>query len=249
MTRPGNHHCYVDAVTTYVATHVVRAHESRGGEASSWFRTGAPSDELNAVLRLGGDLPREIERLRDLFDGAPASWHFWREIDPPEVPELLAQQNLALFETEPLMVFADTDTVAHQLLDPRELARIEEVTDETGLAEWAALWSGAAGAKALVAGLCQGLELASTRYLLWREHGEVLGCAAVVTSASGASIEHIVTRSDHRGRGIGTALTQRALELALDADPDRVILTASPDGEQIYRRLGFVTVGHVDRYG
>ncbi|WP_280300578.1 GNAT family N-acetyltransferase [Nocardia neocaledoniensis] len=248
MIRPDILHCCADAVTTYVATHLVRARESSAGKASSWFRTGAPSDELNAVLRLGGDLPSEIERMRNHFDDVPTCWHFWREIDPPELPELLASQNLALFESEPLMVFAGGDSTAHPVIDRRTLARIEEVSDETRLAEWAALWSGADGTADLVAGLRQGWELGSTRYLLWREQGEVLGCAAVVTSSAGASIEHIVTRADHRGRGIGTALTQRALELALDTDPARVVLTASPDGAGIYRRLGFVTVGHVDRY-
>ncbi|UGT55680.1 GNAT family N-acetyltransferase [Nocardia asteroides] len=248
MIRPDIRHRCVDAVTTYVATHLVRARESGTGEGSSWFRTGAPSDELNAVLRLGGELHREIERMRDHFDGVPTCWHFWREIDPPDLPELLARQNLTLFETEPLMVFADGDSTSPQAVDRRALTRIEEVSDEIGLAEWAALWSGADARAALVAGLRQGRELGSTRYLLWREQGEVLGCAAVVTSAAGASIEHIVTRADHRGRGIGTVLTQRALELALDSDPVRVVLTASPAGEGIYRRLGFVTVGHVDRY-
>ncbi|QLY28000.1 GNAT family N-acetyltransferase [Nocardia huaxiensis] len=247
MTPSGNRQRYVEAVNTYVATHLVRADESsREGDASSWFRTGGPSDELNGVLRLGGDLPYEIARLRDLFDGVPASWHVWREIDPPEIAELLARHGLAVFETEPLMVF--TDKGSHLALGQGELARIEEVSDESGLAQWAALWSGVPGAAALAAGLRQAMRLGSTRYLVWREHGAVLGCAAVVTSAAGASIEHIVTRADRRGRGIGTALTQRALELALESGSDHVVLTASPDGEHIYRRLGFVTVGHVDRY-
>ncbi|WP_169815622.1 GNAT family N-acetyltransferase [Nocardia inohanensis] len=221
----------------------MRAYETGDGDASCWFRTGAPSDELNGVLRLRGDLPGEIERLRGLLDGVPASWHVWRESDPPELPELLARYGLARFESEPLMVFS-----GGAALGPPEFARIEEVTDETGLVQWASLWSGTPGAEALAAGLRQGLQLASVRYLVWRERGAILGCAAVVTSAAGASIEHIVTRADQRGRGIGTALTRRALDLALESGTDRVVLTASPDGEQIYRRLGFVTVGHVDRY-
>lgn len=246
MTAPGNRQLHADAVTAYIATHLVRAHESGGGEGSSWFRTGAPSDELNAVLRLGGDLPAEIERLRDLFGDIPASWHFWRDIDSPEIPSLLTQSGLALFETEPLMLFTGAGESAHHDLEQHELARIEEVTDDVGLAQWAALWSDSTDTDALVAGLRQGL--ASTRYLVWRDHGEVVGCAAVVTSPAGASIEHVVTRADHRGQGIGTALTRRALGLALDSGTDRVILTASPDGERIYERLGFVTVGHVDRY-
>lgn len=248
MTSPGNRQRYLDAVTTYIATHLVRAQESGTDDTSSWFRTGAPTDELNGVLRLGGDLPLEMRRLRDLFDETPSSWHFWPEIDPPEIPELLTRNGLAHFETEPLMVHTGNDETTPPELHRSELAQIEEVTDEPGLAQWAAVWSGIPDSHALVPGLCQGMELASTRYLLWREHSETLGCAAVVTSTAGSSIEHIVTQADHRGRGIGTALTQRALALALESGTSRVILTASPDGESIYRRLGFVTVGRVDRY-
>lgn len=235
-----------DAVTTFVATHVVRANRSSNGALSSWFYTGAPSEELNGVLRLGGAAPHEIEQLRKLFDGVPACWHFWPDIDAPEIPGLLRRRGLELFETEPLMVLADANQVAYRELGQPE--RIEYVTGAAGLTEWAGLWSGATDTNGLVTGLRQGMDRASTRYLLWREHDEVLGCAAVVSSGVGASLEHIVTRADHRGRGIGTALTRRALALALEAGARRVVLTASPDGEGIYRRLGFVTVGHVERY-
>ncbi|WP_157163566.1 MULTISPECIES: GNAT family N-acetyltransferase [Nocardia] len=235
-----------EAVTTFVATHVVRANRSSGGTLSSWFRTGAPSEELNGVLRVGDASPHEIERLRTLVDGVPASWHFWRDVDSPEIPHLLRRKGLALFETEPLMMLADPDRITHG--EREEPERIEAVTDDGGLAEWAGLWSGATDTAALVAGLRQGVERGSTRYVLWREGGEVLGCAAVVSCAAGASLEHIVTRADRRGQGIGSALTRHALILALEAGARRVVLTASPDGEGIYRRLGFVTVGYVERY-
>lgn len=235
-----------EAVTTCAATHVVRANRSSGATPSSWFRTGAPSAELNGVLRIGDASPHEIERLRTLVDGVPASWHFWRDVDSPEIPGLLRRTGLALFETEPLMMLAEPGRVVNgERVEPE---RIETVTDEGGLAEWAGLWSGATDVAALVAGLRQGMDRGSTRYRLWREGGEALGCAAVVTSAAGASLEHIVTRADRRGQGIGSALTRHALVLALEAGARRVVLTASPDGEGIYRRLGFVTVGHVERY-
>lgn len=241
----GNHRCH-EAVTTFVATHLARANRSSGGAPSSWLYTGAPSEELNGVLRLGGAIPHEIEQLRTLFDGVPACWHFWPDVDAPEIPELLRRQGLELFETEPLMMLADPDRVAHRRLERPE--PIEDVTDDARLAEWARLWSGATDVDDLVTGLRQGMDGGSTRYLLWREGGEVLGCAAVVTCAQGASLEHIVTRADHRGEGIGTALTRHALAPTLEAGARQVVLTASPDGEGIYRRLGFVTVGHVERY-
>ncbi|MCC3313058.1 GNAT family N-acetyltransferase [Nocardia africana] len=224
----------------------MRANRWSGGARSSWFHTGAPSEELNGVLRLSGAIPHEIEQLRTLFDGVPACWHFWPDVDAPEIPELLRRRGLERFETEPLMMLADPDRGVRRGLGRPE--PIEDVADDRGLAEWARVWSGAIDVDDLVTGLRQGMDRGSTRYLLWREGGEVLGCAAVVTCAAGASLEHIVTRADHRGEGIGTALTRHALALALDSGARRVVLTASPDGEGIYRRLGFVTVGHVERY-
>ncbi|PPJ38655.1 hypothetical protein C5E45_07025 [Nocardia nova] len=86
----GNRRCH-EAVTTSVATHLVRANRSSGGAPSSWFRTGPPSEELNGVLRAGSAIPHEIEQLRALFDGVPACWHFWPNVDSPEIPELLHQ--------------------------------------------------------------------------------------------------------------------------------------------------------------
>lgn len=241
----GNRRCH-EAVTTFVATHLVRASRSSDGTPSSWFHTGAPSEELNGVLRVGAAIPHEIEQLRTLFDGVPASWHFWPDVDSPEIPELLRRRGLELFETEPLMMLADPDRAAY--LERGRPEPIEDVAGDAGLAEWARLWSGVTDVDDLVTGLREGMDRRSTRYLLWRDGGEVLGCAAVVTCAAGASLEHIVTRADHRGEGIGTALTRYALALALAAGARRVVLTASPDGEGIYRRLGFDTVGHVERY-
>ncbi|NKY85300.1 GNAT family N-acetyltransferase [Nocardia veterana] len=247
VTRQPNHRrrCHA-AVTTYIATHLARAHRYGPGPSSSWFRTGAPSEELNGVLRLNRADATEAERLRQLFGDVPACWHVWRDIDPPEIPRLLRHQGLEPFEIEPLMEFGGPGRAVDA--ERGHPGRIEEVADDTGLAEWAAVWSGAQNFAALVPGLREGMDRASTRYLLWREDGEALGCAAVVICSAGASLEHIVTRADHRGRGIGTALTRHALRLALAAGARRVVLTASADGEGIYRRLGFDTVGYVERY-
>jgi ribosomal protein S18 acetylase RimI-like enzyme len=50
-----------------------------------------------------------------------------------------------------------------------------------------------------------------------------------------------------RRKGIGTALTVAALRV-IAARVGTAVLTSSPDGLRIYRRLGFQQVGTVRRY-
>ncbi len=64
---------------------------------------------------------------------------------------------------------------------------------------------------------------------------------ALVLATGGAGA--LYQRHDNPQGMLGEGYT-----LALEAGARRVVLTASPDGEGIYRRLGFVTVGHVERY-
>ena len=52
----------------------------------------------------------------------------------------------------------------------------------------------------------------------------------------------------HRGRGIGTALTSAVLAAGRDAGASIAVLTASPDGAGIYRRLGFAEQRVVRRF-
>lgn len=47
-----------------------------------------------------------------------------------------------------------------------------------------------------------------------------------------------------RGRGIGTALTLAAMQAAQEAGALGIGLNATPDGERVYRKLGFRTTGH-----
>ena len=53
-------------------------------------------------------------------------------------------------------------------------------------------------------------------------------------------LANLVTHPDHRGRGYGTALARDLVEWARSIGADRVDLSATPEGQRIYDRSGFV---------
>jgi ribosomal protein S18 acetylase RimI-like enzyme len=65
-------------------------------------------------------------------------------------------------------------------------------------------------------------------------------------------IEDVIVDSEARGQGVGTALTEKALELAGEAGARTVELTSRPSREaanRLYQRLGFEQRDtHVYRY-
>jgi ribosomal protein S18 acetylase RimI-like enzyme len=77
-------------------------------------------------------------------------------------------------------------------------------------------------------------------------HGPVVGMLSLVTfripTGVRAWIEDAVVDTSERGRGIGEALTQAALELAAARGAKTVDLTSRPSREaanRLYRRMGF----------
>jgi ribosomal protein S18 acetylase RimI-like enzyme len=69
----------------------------------------------------------------------------------------------------------------------------------------------------------------------------IVGSVTVHLDPTAAIVGAAVLPS-HRRRGIGSALTSAALALAGRHGADLAWLQASPDGEPLYRRLGFVEV-------
>lgn len=53
-------------------------------------------------------------------------------------------------------------------------------------------------------------------------------------------LANVVTLPDCRGRGFGTAMVRDVIAWARSIDADRVDLSATPDGQRVYERLGFV---------
>lgn len=85
---------------------------------------------------------------------------------------------------------------------------------------------------------------------VWEEDGEIVGNLslrrALPTSTKGRLIGNVVVRPDYRGRGIGRALMEAALDEARRQGAHWVGLEVRADNEVacgLYRKLGFRTVG------
>ena len=52
-------------------------------------------------------------------------------------------------------------------------------------------------------------------------------------------LANVVTLREHRGHGYGTTLVLDVIDWARSIDADRVDLSATPEGQRIYERLGF----------
>ncbi|MCU1455245.1 MAG: acetyltransferase [Acidimicrobiales bacterium] len=71
--------------------------------------------------------------------------------------------------------------------------------------------------------------------------GEPVATAGVFVSDGIAGVYNVATRSEHRGRGFGAALTWTAAHAGRALGHTRSVLQASKQGEPVYRRMGYAT--------
>jgi GNAT superfamily N-acetyltransferase len=69
--------------------------------------------------------------------------------------------------------------------------------------------------------------------------GEPVAFAQVERVGSGAEISQVYVAPDHRGEGLGTALTRAAIEAAGDAPETWIIADDEGRPKHLYARLGF----------
>lgn len=77
------------------------------------------------------------------------------------------------------------------------------------------------------------------------DHGACVGTAGSRVVDASALVAAVATVPEYRRRGLGTAMTCRALEAAREDGALDAFLDATPAGASIYRRLGFTDLGPV----
>jgi N-acetylglutamate synthase-like GNAT family acetyltransferase len=74
---------------------------------------------------------------------------------------------------------------------------------------------------------------------------EIVGCCALVVDDSNAEIEHMWIQPQHMGSGVGRALFLHAKERAEDLNLTSLELSADPNAEGFYQRMGATRIGEV----
>jgi GNAT superfamily N-acetyltransferase len=213
----------------------------------AWFETGVALGLLNGVVRTElapGDAPAAIDRVLAHFQARrlPFHWRLGPTSRPPGVGELLTARSIAHVEDEPGMAVD-----LHALREDPPLAadlQIVPVTTDAQLESWMRTWGCGAPEEviALRLGAYRSLSLdeqSPLRLLLGLSSGEPVATAALFLGGGVASIEDVVAVPAARRRGIGAAITLAAARAAHEVGYRVGVLTASPMGIDIYRRLGF----------
>jgi predicted GNAT family acetyltransferase len=80
------------------------------------------------------------------------------------------------------------------------------------------------------------------RVLAVRDSGVPVAYAQLERAGGSAEIAQVYVRADHRGRGLGTAVTRAAIEAAGDVEDLWIVADDEARAKDIYARLGFTPV-------
>ncbi|MBJ6726259.1 GNAT family N-acetyltransferase [Geomesophilobacter sediminis] len=84
---------------------------------------------------------------------------------------------------------------------------------------------------------------------VWRENGESAGYVTSVRYGASGWIGNLLVPAKFRRKGIGRVLMEQAVATLLKDGAETVWLTASADGAGLYRKLGFVEIDTIRRWG
>ncbi len=212
-----------------------------------WFETGIRHDIFNRVLQTrfeAGTLPQAIERVLASFQSRriPFLWHLGPSSRPAHLDTLLQSRGLVHYETEPgmfvdLLAFNEDIQVSHNVT-------VQPVMTDEQLQQWIRIWEFESSEEVidLWFSLYSSLSLYrehSLRLYLGVQDGKPVATSAVCFAGGVASIGPIGTLPPYRGQGIGATMTLTALREARSQGYRIGVLTASPMGINIYRRIGF----------
>jgi len=74
---------------------------------------------------------------------------------------------------------------------------------------------------------------------------EIAGCCALVIKDSRAELEHIWVKPEHVRTGVGKALFMQVAERAANPDLPALEISADPNAEGFYQRMGAAHIGEV----
>ena len=214
------------------------------------YRSGIPDNELNGVLRLPpGDPAGPLREAARRLDGMP--WRIWAgpDSDPGLAAALLAA-GAAELHAKPVMALSLNQAAVPAVPGRRPGARLGRCRGDRpgragrvrGLLRPVVRRAEDALPAQLAVERCRPDPPGTLVRFTGRVGGTLAGTAALLDRHGVAGLYVITVRPEFRRRGIGTALTVAALAAARDRGLPVATLHATPDGEPVYRRMGFTEV-------
>jgi ribosomal protein S18 acetylase RimI-like enzyme len=212
-----------------------------------YLRSKIPFPVFNAHVRLRATHEEARKRIAAAARyakeaGVPVAWYTGPQTKPTATGELLEKAGFTIRDIAPGMAIAMAEL---RPLKPHGF-EIRQVETDADFAGWRAVFeAGFRVAPEVAAAFVEAYRVigfagaSPTHHFTASIGGKVAGCATVFMGAGAAGIYNIATLPEHRGRGIGSALTLRALHYG-HAKGFRVgVLQASSEGLPMYRSLGF----------
>jgi GNAT superfamily N-acetyltransferase len=214
----------------------------------NWLETRHQLSIFNGVLHTHltpDSLPAEVDRVRAHFEQRhlPFRWRIGPSSQPANLDDCLPALGIAFDYEEPGMA---VDLLAlHEDIQVSSEIVIQPVTTRELLWQWAQTWGCGVTPEAAVrqfflghADLPFGLESPMQLYLGVLD-GEPVATAKLFFGGGVACIHDVVTLHRVRRQGIGAAMTLEVARTARQLGYRVGVLSASPFGIGIYRRLGF----------
>lgn len=222
----------------------------------AWVDSGIADSTFNSVVlaRFSPEsVAAEIETILAHFRARslPFTWHIGPGSGPPDLGDRLLAHGLNHDEDEPGMA-VDLDRARDDFAIPSGL-EITPVRDQSDLREWVNVWLFGAPPhiREIYFGALRQRGLGDDlpwHYYLGRVAGRPVAISELFMGEGVASVQYVVTVPEVRRRGIGAALTQHVTREARARGYRVAVLTASPSGIGIYRRMGLKAYCWFHRY-
>ena len=223
-----------------------------------WFETPIPVLPYNTVLKfqVEHDVDRRIDSMIQCYTerDVPLLWIVHPSSLPGDLPERLQTRGLQEIELAPCMARSLESLPEASAIPPgieiREAIEDNDLMELYGLAAWR--WGVPEEYRLQLRKMLEkykiGERTSNTRFwLAWRD-GVPISKIGLYKGSGSAGIYGVATRPEARGLGIASILMNVAMQAAKDMGYKLAVLDSSPLAENLYKRLGFVTLAPLRLY-
>jgi len=222
---------------------------TREDDDVTWTIGGSPIGYHNAIVRFAATDEQRARTIVDEWDrelrdrALPGSCHLTPGMELTDVRRHLDDIGFVDGGHEPAMAVELTALGA----PPSSDVEITEVRGADALTGYRDVLAAGFGEGPTEAGWASSTFAAIGFDADWRHYvaydaGEAIGTASLLLTLPAGGIYFVCTHPDHRGRGVGAAITHHAMTEAAAAGAAYAVLGSSPMGHRVYERLGFRTV-------